>query len=696
MRLIPWLLACTVLAGVCLASADPYQWLEDVDSPRAMAWVRDENAKTTARLESDPRYPAFYASAVAIAQSKDRLPKVTYLAGELYNLWQDADHVHGIWRRAALESYGSPTPAWSTVLDLDALARTEQSNPYLEDVTCVEPSERHCLLSLSDGGEDAVSVREFDLASARFRPHGFSLPRGKQAAAWEDEDTLIVAREWRKGELTTSGYPFIVKRLRRGEDLASALELYRGAVSDQGGVVPMVFADARGHRAVLIERERTTFESDHYAVRGARVEKLAMPEKVEIEALIDDQLVLHLVEDWTVGGATLPRGALVAIDWPRALRNPEHLVPTLIYDPAPRESFQSAATIPAGLLVTTLENVQSRAFLYRPTAAHGWTRARIELPGNATITLEDASIHSNEAILTVTDFLEPTRQWQLDPTAARAHLLKTLPPQFDASGDVVEQFEAASSDGVEIPYFIVHPRSMQADGANPTILHAYGGFLVSMTPAYNATLGKLWLERGGVYVLANIRGGGEFGPRWHEAGLTTHRQIIYDDFVCVARDLIARRITSPGHLGIEGGSNGGLLMGVELTQHPELWNAVDIQIPLLDMERFEQIAAGASWVGEYGSMSKPDEAAFLSSISPYANLRRGVHYPEPFIWTTTKDDRVGPQHARKFAARLSELSVPYAYYEVIEGGHSAGATLEEKARVRALEMIYFTRKLADR
>ena len=258
---------------------------------------------------------------------------------------------------------------------------------------------------------------------------------------------------------------------------------------------------------------------------------------------------------------------------------------------------------------------------------------------------------------------------------------------------MTEQFEATSTDGTKVPYFVVHRRDAPLDGSTPTLMTGYGGFEASSTPYYSGTTGKLWLERGGAYVLTNIRGGGEFGPAWHDAGRKTKRQIIYDDFASIARDLFARRLTSPAKLGIYGGSNGGLLMGVEFTQHPELWRAVTIQVPLLDMERYEQIAAGASWVDEYGSMSVPAEAAFLRRISPYANLRRGVAYPEPYIWTTTKDDRVGPQQARKFAARMKEYGLPYLFYEDTAGGHSGDADIEQGARLAALQMVYFTQKL---
>jgi prolyl oligopeptidase len=369
------------------------------------------------------------------------------------------------------------------------------------------------------------------------------------------------------------------------------------------------------------------------------------------------------------------------------------LKPTLVYAPGERESLDSVAATRSHLVLTTYKNVRGRAFVYSPDGDAGWNKSQLDLPDNVSIGLVDANLHGDSAFLSVTGFLTPTTLSLVDTKDGSARTVKSLPAKFDASKDVVEQNEATSKDGTQIPYFIVHPKDMRLDGSNPTVLYAYGGFQVSETPTYSANIGKLWLERGGVYVLANIRGGGEFGPAWHEAGLTTHRQRIYDDFTAVAHDLINRKITSPRRLGIEGGSNGGLLMGVEFTQHPELWNAVDIQVPLLDMLRFEKIQAGASWVGEYGSVSNPEQRAFLASISPYNNVTAGVAYPEPFIWTTTKDDRVGPQHARKFAAKLASMDVKYLFYEVIEGGHGSGANLKERAQTSALEITYFTRKL---
>ncbi len=685
------------IAGVAFAAADdPYLWLEDAHGEKAMAWVQAENAKSTAVLEKDPRYASLYQDALTIAQAKDRIPNPNSISGAIYNFWQDADHVRGIWRKATPESYRSKDPDWSTVLDLDALATKEKANWFLTDTTCVEPSERRCILSLSDGGEDAVTAREFDLQTNSFPANGFVLSKGKQRVAWENQDSILVAREWAPGDLTTSGYPFIVKRVRRGQPLSAAKELFRGTSTDGGyGVSPQVLVDGAGHRAVLINRPLTTFESENYLVTGEKVARLRVPEKTDIHALIDGQIIMSLAQDWTTGGRTLAQGSLVAFDLKAASHDPQHLKATLLYAPGPRESFAHADATREALIVTTFDNVRGRVSVYRRNPDGTWRHTALYVPDNATVRIADVDLRSDRAFLTVAGFLQPSTLLELDTSTNALQEVKSLPPKFDASKDVVEQFEAASNDGTKIPYFVVHPKDMRLDGSNPTILYAYGGFQVSETPAYSASVGKLWLEKGGVYVLANIRGGGEFGPAWHEAGLKTHRQIIYDDFRAVARDLIARKITSPRRLGIEGGSNGGLLMGVEYTQHPELWNAVDIQVPLLDMVRFEKIAAGTSWVGEYGSIANPDEAAFLTKISPYANVHKGTQYPEAFIWTTTKDDRVGPQHARKFAARLSEYGIPYLFYEVIEGGHGSGANLAEKAHTTALEMTYFTRKLMD-
>jgi len=675
---------------------DPYVWLEKVDGAEAMDWVRAENKKSLTALEADPRFATFNAQALAIAQTRDRIPFAHQIDGGLWNFWQDADHVRGIWRVTSRKDYDAGgAPAWKTVLDLDKVSTAEHANWVWQGVQCEARHENLCLVSLSDGGEDAATVREFDLRKGRFVADGFRLPKSKQSATWVDSNAVIASREWTPGELTESGYPFVVKRLRRGQPLSAAVEVFRGKASDVSVEVRSL-SDAQGREAVVIQRGVTFFESENSLLTPSGTRKLGLPKKASILELFDGQLIVKLDEDWPAAGPRFTQGMLVAIDLAQAIAKPDALRPTIVFAPTARQSVEDVSGTKAGLVVTMLDNVRGRASLFTRSRDGAWTSAAIALPDNTAVDVGDASPRSATAYLSVAGFLQPQTQWRVDGTQAKAKPLRSLPAQFDGSHDEVEQFEATSTDGTKIPYFIVHPKGMALDGSHPTILYAYGGFAVSEAPSYLGTMGKLWLERGGVYVLANIRGGGEFGPAWHEAGLKTRRQIIYDDFAAVGRDLISRGVTSTPHLGIMGGSNGGLLMGVEMTEHPDLWNAVDIQVPLLDMLRFEQIAAGASWVGEYGSVSNPDERAFLAKISPYHNLHRDVKYPLALVWTTTKDDRVGPQHARKFAARLSEYGIPYYYYEVIEGGHGAGANLKERAHTNAVEYVYFSRQLMDR
>jgi prolyl oligopeptidase len=683
-------------AAAASAGDDPYVWLEKVDSAEAMDWVRAENKKSLTALEADPRFAAFNAQALAIAQTRDRIPMAHQIDGGLWNFWQDADHVRGIWRVTSRKDYDAGgAPAWKTMLDLDKVAAAEHANWVWQGFQCEARHENLCLISLSDGGEDAATVREFDLRKGRFVGDGFQLPKSKQTAAWEDRNAIIASREWTAGELTESGYPFVVKRLRRGQPLSAAVEVFRGKTSDVSVEVRSL-SDARGHEALVIQRGVTFFESENSLLTPSGARKLGLPKKASIVELFDGQLIVKLDEDWPAAGARFTQGMLVSIDLAQAIAKPEDLRPTIVFAPTARQSVEDVSGTKTGLVVTMLDNVRGRASLFTRARDGAWTSAAIALPDNTAVDVGDTSPHTATAYLSVAGFLQPQTQWRVDGNQAKAQPLRSLPAQFDGSHDEVEQFEATSSDGTKIPYFIVHPKGMALDGTHPTILYAYGGVAVSEAPRYLGTMGKLWLERGGVYVLANIRGGGEFGPAWHEAGLKTRRQIIYDDFAAVGRDLISRGVTSTRHLGIMGGSNGGLLMGVEMTEHPDLWNAVDIQVPLLDMLRFEQIAAGASWVGEYGSVSNPDERAFLARISPYNNLHRDVKYPLALVWTTTKDDRVGPQHARKFAARLSEYGIPYYYYEVIEGGHGAGANLKERAHTNAVEYVYFSRQLMDR
>lgn len=681
---------------------DPYLWLEEKDGARALAWVKEQNARTLDVLKNDPRYDALYRAALQVNESPDRIAYPQYLHGEIYNFWQDAAHVRGLWRKTTLESYVSSSPQWTTVLDLDKLAADEHRNWVWEGADCAEPAERDCLLQLSDGGEDAVTVREFDLATSTFVPNGFTLPRGKQDVAWDGPNALLVSREWTPGELTASGYPYVVKRLRRGQPFSGAIEVYRGQSGDQLGTLPITLSDGDGNRAIVIRRAPTFFTTQLFLQTPRGVRRLALPPKADVTGMVKGQILVTLTQAWTNGSSSFPTGSLIALPLRRALATPQHLLATLAYAPGPREAIAihgngiGVDVTKGSAIVSIYHNVNGRELVLTPQSSGPWSARTINLPQNATTRVTDANIHTERIFMSVTSFLTPTTLYLADASTGATSIVRRLPALFDTSNETVDQHEVASKDGTMIPYYVVHPKNMAMDGTNPTVLYAYGGFQLAVTPSYSGEVGKLWLERGGVYAIANIRGGGEFGPEWHEAGLTVHRQRIYDDFYAVASDLIARKITTPRHFGIVGGSNGGLLMGVEFTQHPDAYNAVSIEVPLLDMMRFEHIEAGASWVGEYGSVSVPEQRAFLRSISPYQNLRPGVAYPEPFIWTTTKDDRVGPEAARKFAAKLAAMRVKYLYYEVIEGGHGAGANLKESSQTDALRWTYLTMKLMDK
>ena len=677
---------------------DPYQWLEKLDSKESMQWVNAENAKTLGVLEKDKRFAGFYRDALAIAEARDRIAMPSQLDGKIFNFWQDAKHIKGIWRYTTPAQYQRPAPHWTTVLDLDLLSKKEKTSWVWKGANCEEAAQQRCLISLSDGGEDAVVIREFDIRTAQFVKGGFSIPKGKLQAAWQDKNTLLVSREWQSGALTTSGYPYVVKRLQRGAPLGAAQMVFSGKADDGGyGVTPTTLTDAAGHRALVITRPLSTFEFEKYIITAKGVHQLALPLKSDVVALVRGQLVVKLEQEWQLparhGGEKFPQGSLVALNLKATEQHPEQLAPRLIMAPGERQSVGTVTGALDALMVESLDNVRGRISVLRPQADGSWATTRISVPDNSSAEIVSADVRGADVFINLSGYLQPPSLWHLNTASGAFKKLKEITPQFDAANYEVQQLEAASSDGVKIPYFVIGPKAMKLTGRNPTILYAYGGFNVSLTPSYMASTGKLWMEQGGVFVVANIRGGGEFGPAWHDAGLKTKRQIIYDDFAAVARDLTARKITDAPHLGIQGGSNGGLLMGVQMTQHPELWSAVDIQVPLLDMLRFESIAAGTSWVGEYGSVAHSDEKKFLAAISPYNNLKKGVNYPQALVWTTTKDDRVGPQHARKFAARLSEFGVPYYFYEVVEGGHGAGANLKETAHTTALEYTYFARQL---
>ncbi len=693
--------AATLVAGVFLMGAapappsDPYVYMEEMDGAQAMAFARAENARSLPQLQNDPRYGGLYADALKIATAKDRIPAVGFAGdGSFRDFWQDAEHVRGIWRTTSVESYRAGAPDWKTLLDLDGLSKAEAANWVWKGAQCLAPDDRYCLVNLSNGGKDAVEVREFDAQTGKFIDGGFKLPEGKHRFDWLDKDTLFVVTDWTKADVTTSGYPFIAKILKRGQPLSAAKEVYRGTQADGGyGVQPVVLNEPNGKvAAVIIQRPLDTFNAEYYLLTGEGTARLDLPKKSQIQGYVSGRLLVSLEEDWAAKG--FKEGDLVDFDLAAVKAAPGALKPALVVRPTLSQSVEQVATTRNRLAVVLLDNVKGQVRSLKRTG-DSWTSTNLDLPKDSTISIDSAADSDDRLIVSIASYLTPSSQWLADAAGGRPVKLRALPDRFDASKFAVEQFWATSKDGTKVPYFVVHGKDVKLDGTNPTLLNAYGGFLVSQSPAYSGIVGKLWLEKGGVFAVANIRGGGEFGPRWHNAGLKLNRMRVYDDFFAVSEDLIARKITNPKKLGIVGGSNGGLLMGVALTRRPELYNAIVIQVPLFDMIAYDHIGAGSSWIGEYGDPKVPAERAMLMSYSPYQNLKPGQPYPRVFIETSTKDDRVHPAHARKAAARLKEYGYDYLYYENIDGGHAAAANLNERAVRAALEYTYLQQRLMD-
>jgi prolyl oligopeptidase len=696
------------LSPASVAAADPYLWLEEINGTRAMEWVRAQNQKTKAVLEADSRYETFRKDALAILTAQDRIATPRFRAGGIDNFWQDQAHVRGIWRRTTLDSYRTASPQWETVLDIDALAKSENANWIYKGADCLDPDEVRCLVSLSDGGKDAVVVREYDAAAKKFVDDGFSIPEGKHRIAWLNKDTLLVATNFGPGTLTESGYPFIVKSLKRGQTLAQATEVYRGDKGDGGyGVSPEVLRNGAGNvLAVVVSRPLDTFHSETWEIVNGKPVKLRLPERVSIRGARGNsntaELVFTIEEPWTLDRKKFTAGSLLAIslDQLRSPPRPDVIFVSngdpSIFEPNARQSVEEVAVFDDRVIATIYDNVRGRALSFTDNGEFGgWKSVQLPAPENSAVHLGTASRSTGRIFYTYEGFLTPATLTLADVKTEKAETIRQSPVRFDDSKHVVEQFEATSKDGTKIPYFVVRPKAAPLNGSTATMMFGYGGFLVSYPPAYKPELGKLWLEHGGAYVVANIRGGGEFGPAWHEAALKGNRQRAFDDFAAVAADLAKRKITSPKHLAIYGRSNGGVLTSVTLTQHPELIGGAVIESPLVDMLRYHELPPGASWMGEYGDPRIPADAAWIAKYSGYQNVRPGMKYPEVYITTNTRDDRVHPGHARKFAARLQEMGYPALYYENTDGGHANDSDPILNSERWARHYVYLARELMN-
>lgn len=675
-------------ATVAPVPEDRYLWLEDVTGGNALEWARARNAESAKVLETGD-FAAIEKRLLDILDSDARIPYVQKLGPWYYNFWKDAKNPRGLWRRTTLEEYRKGQPAWETVIDLDALGEAEKESWVWKGADCLRPAYERCLVKLSRGGADATVVRELDLGAKAFVKDGFFVLESKSRVGWLDADTLYVGTDFGPGSMTTSGYPRIAKAWKRGTPLDRAETVFEGKADD---TAVAAFRDhTKGFERDFVHRAITFYTNELFLRRDGKLLKIDKPDSADA-TVHRDLLLVQLRDDWTVGGKTYPAGALLAADFEGFLKGERRF--DVLFEPTERKSLDGFSPTRNHVLVNELDNVKNRVYvLTRKDGA--WRREALPgMPEFGTVTASAVDDEeSDDYFMIVTDYLTPTSLFLGSVGKAAPEKLRQLPAFFDTQGLAVSQHEAASRDGTRIPYFQVARRDLALDGKNPTLLYGYGGFEVSEAPVYSPGRGAAWIEKGGVYVVANIRGGGEFGPRWHQAALKANRHKAYEDFVAVAEDLVRRKVTSTPHLGIQGGSNGGLLVGNMYTMRPDLFGAVVCQVPLLDMRRYNTLLAGASWVGEYGNPDDPEEWEFIRTFSPYHNVKDGVRYPPILVTTSTRDDRVHPGHARKMVALLLEKKQDVLYYENIEGGHGGAANNKQSAHMNALAYAFLWQKL---
>lgn len=681
--------AAALAQGASVEQNDPYLWLEDIHGEKPLAWVKEQNARSRQVLQADPRYQKNYDEILKVLDAQDRIPLGSLKQNYVFNFWQDAANPKGIWRRTTIADYQTANPKWETLLDIDKLSKDEGKSWVFMGAGCT-PDLKRCLVQLSPGGGDATVVREFDLPTLSFVKDGFALTEAKSRTAWVDNDTVLFATDFGKGSLTTSGYPRIVKVWRRGEPIAAAKTVFEGKETDVGASL----ASCQGPDGTvpLIENRPSFFETEYYTLLPDRSTiKIPLPLSAVVRGLTKGQLIATLRKDWAQqeGQTPIAKGSLIAFPIRTYLRTRMFPPTKVLFTPDARSSIEGVAPGRDAVYAAIFHNVIGSVHTFRPNG-EGWTDTKLDLPDGGSAGIVSANDWGPEAEFNFQSFLVPPTLYH-DDGGDKPKAIKSLPARFDASGLVTEQFEATSKDGTKIPYFVV--RQKDAKGPRPTVLFGYGGFEISMTPIYSANFGKLWLTHGGSLVQANIRGGGEFGPSWHDQALTTNRQKAFDDFVAVAEDLEKRTLTTPKQLGILGASNGGLLVSTVMTQHPDLLGAVVCQVPLIDMIRYTRIGAGASWEAEYGDPADPKMRDYILTYSPYQNVSADKKYPPVLFVTATSDDRVTPVHARKMAAKMEAQGHDVLFYENTEGGHAAAADHRQAAKMWALSFVYLAQKL---
>jgi prolyl oligopeptidase len=691
------ILACLATASPLWAADDPYLWLEGVDDEKALDWVRAQNAATAERLTSQPLFDELYAQAKTILNASSRLPSVYQEEGWLYNFWRDEKNPRGLFRRTTLEEFATDEPDWEVVIDIDSLSKKEDRQWVFKGMNCLAKHPEHCLVRLSPGGGDAVVSREFNSVSKTFVENGFYLPLAKGSASWVDADTVFVSTDFGEGSMTDSGYPRLVKRWQRGTPLADASLVYEADVSSVSASAFVLHS--AGDDIELIRDGKTFWTSQRYQLIDGKKQLLELPVSANVNGAFQGRLIISLKEDWTRGATTYRQGAVLIADTTALHEGGKGIIDVLI-EPSDTTVVQAVATTDANILVTVLENVRGKVYRYSPGPEGSWEHKRVDFPDDGALEIISTDDSTGNFFARYESFTSPPALYYVASADWQPHKVKSQAPSFDGDRYQTEQYFATSADGTKVPYFVVLSKDAKRDGKNPTHIFSYGGFRNALTPSYSGSYenlsgayGKLWLDRGGVFVLANIRGGGEFGPQWHAAALKENRHLAFEDFEAVAEDLFKRNITAPEHLGIEGRSNGGLLVGATMTRRPGLYGAVICGVPLLDMQRYHKLLAGASWMAEYGDPDVPEEWEYIRQYSPYHNLSSGVDYPAVFFYTSTRDDRVHPGHARKMAAKMEAMGQEVWYYENLEGGHGGSSTNDQLAYRLALAYTHLWTQL---
>ncbi|MDF7798734.1 prolyl oligopeptidase family serine peptidase [Pontiellaceae bacterium B1224] len=666
------------------AQEDSFQWLEEVDGEKALEWVNQQNVATTNILTQLPEYQRIYENTLKILNSKERIAYPGIRGNFAYNFWQDETHPRGVWRRTELKQYLAGKQEWEDLIDVSKLSEQEGENWSFKGVDVLEPDFDICLVKLSRGGGDAVVIREFDIEKKAFIADGFKLPEAKTRVAWLDRNTLLVGTDFGEGSMTSSGYPRIVKKWKRGTPLSDAELIYEGKKDDVSvGAYVQVTPE---RKYVMISRGITFYETEYHALEDDKLIQLEIPVDADVSGIFKNHLLVQPKKEWAFSGQSIPAGSLVALKYDALLQG-KHEV-EILFQPSERDSLGSVSSTENQILVNVFKGGRYDELFSHTFEKDHWKKELVHTPEQGTLSMISADDYSDRFFLTYESMLSPRTLYFSPALHSPLTKGKSLPEFFDASKYQVEFHEAVSKDGTKIPYTVVQPKTAKLDGTNPTLLYGYGGFEISMQPHYSPVMGTCWLAEGGIFVEASIRGGGEFGPKWHQAAQKENKQRSYDDFIAVSEDLIERGYCTNKTLGIQGGSNGGLLVGAVTMQRPDLYEAVVCAVPLLDMKRFNKLLAGASWMGEYGNPDIPEEWAYISKYSPYQNLKPDGNYPKIFFKTSTRDDRVHPGHARKMAAKMESYDQPFFYFENTEGGHGAGVTNEQRAMMDSLGYAY--------